>query len=221
MYMHTFGGRMIRLLIADDHALMREGLKQLFTLAGDITVAGEAENGDEVLAQLPGDKPYDLILLDMSMPGICGDDLIKLIREKDNAVPILVLTMYSTPQVARGALKAGATGYLTKDNSPTVLLGAIRKVANGGVFIDPAMVEHMALEGIAVKNKPPSHYQLSEREFRVLRLLAQGKSLNEIAAELCVSNKTVSTYKARLMHKMGFARNADLVRYAVTHGLVE
>lgn len=209
---------MTRILIADDHALMREGIKQLISLFGNIEVVCEAENGGQVMDCLR-DQSIDLALLDMSMPGISGVDLIAWIREHFPALPVLILSMHNEPQVAMRALKAGANGYLTKDNDPETLVSAIQKVANGGQYIDVMLAEQVVFKG---KPSPrTSHLQLSEREIHILRLLARGFSINRIAEELVISNKTVSTHKARLMQKMAFSNNAELVRYAIAQGLVE
>jgi DNA-binding NarL/FixJ family response regulator len=209
---------MIRLLLADDHALVREGLKQLFALTTDISVAAEATNGAQVLDALRR-QPVDLLLLDMTMPGISGPDLITRVVAQEPHPPILVLTMHNEPQIARRALGAGASGYLTKDSDPALLLSAIRKVASGGRFIDPTLAESMVFNngGAAAEN---SHEHLSDREFQILCLLAKGVGVNDIATQLSISNKTVSTHKARLMEKMRFTSNADLVRYAVSKDLV-
>ncbi len=202
---------MIRILLCDDHALVREGLKQLFSLTSDIVVAAEAANGIQVLDALRRDR-FDLVLLDMTMPGVSGPELITRILNLDFHPPILILSMHNEPQIARRALAAGAAGYLTKDNNPDVLLAAVRKVAGGGRYLDPPLAEAMVFESTA-----PSHETLSERELQVFALLARGLGVNDIAARLSISNKTVSTHKARLMEKMGFTCNADLVRYAVSH----
>ena len=210
---------MPRLFIADDHTLVREGLKQLFAFADDMTVAGEAESGSQVLDAVR-DGGFDLLLLDMTMPGISGVDLIARIRSQETKLPILVLSMHNEPQIVKRALKAGANGYLTKDSDPERLLAAIRKVANGGGYIDPAVAEQMAFDS-AGGRREVLHERLSARELEVLRLLAKGLSVNQIADSFAVSNKTVSTHKARLMEKMGIRTNAELVRYAMTNGLVE
>lgn len=216
-----WGGRkgafMIRLLIADDHTLMREGLKQLFTLQEDIELVGEAVNGAQALERLR-QGGVDLILLDMSMPGISGEDLVARVRGHYPELPILILSMHDQPQIAQRALRAGANGYLTKDGDPDTLLAAVRRVASGGRFIDPVIAESMAFE-TGINGGRPRHESLSDREFQVMRLLARGTSVNEIADMLAISSKTVSTHKARLMEKMEFASNADLVRYAILHGL--
>lgn len=209
---------MIRVLIADDHGIVREGLKQLFSLATDIAVAGEAVNGAQVLDAVRGGG-IDLLLLDMTMPGINGAELIHRIRSHHPDLPILILSMHNELQVARRALAAGATGYLTKDSDPKTLMSALRKVASGGRFIDPALAERMVFDASSGERAP--HELLSEREFSILQLLVAGKGVNDIADELAISNKTVSTHKARLMQKMNCHSNAELVRYAVAHGLVE
>lgn len=212
---------MIRLLIAEDHTLMREGMKQMLALFGDIKVAGEATNGGEVMDWVKKGG-LDLILLDMNMPGISGETLISWIcdqNERIQRIPILVLSMYKEPHIAIRALKAGALGYLTKDNEPETLVAAIRKVADGGQFIDPFLSEQVFFKE-SVPGKRLSHWQLSERELHILRELANGMGINDIAESLGISNKTVSTHKARLMEKMDFGTFADLVRYAVAYGLV-
>ena len=210
---------MIHILIADDHAIVRGGVKQLLALSSDVEVAGEATNGAQVMEQLHS-ASFDLVLLDMTMPGISGVDLIARIRMHDAKLPILVLSMRNEAQVVRGALKAGATGYLTKDNEPETLMAAIRKTAAGGRFIDPLLVEQMVFD-VDTLGASQAHERLSNREFHILSRLAGGKGDSEIADELAISNKTVSTHKARLMQKMNFRSNAELVRYGVTHGLVE
>jgi DNA-binding NarL/FixJ family response regulator len=207
----------IRLLIVDDHAMIREGLKQLIALVNDMVVASEASNGDEAMRRLEqGD--FDLLLLDMTMPGLCGEDLIAAIHAQHPKLPILILSMHNEPKIAQRALKAGATGYLTKDNDPGTLLAAIRKVAVGSRFLDPAIAEQMAFDASGIGSSG-GHELLTEREFQVMRMLAAGHCVNHIAAALLISNKTVSTHKARLMEKMGFSTNADLIRYALTHRL--
>jgi len=210
---------MIRLLIADDHAIVRAGLKQLFALMDGVVVAGEAASGAQVM-ELLRSVPVDQVLLDMSMPGIDGADLVTRIRARHPRLPILVLSMYIEPQIARRALKAGASGYLTKGSEPEMLLAAIRKIGAGGRFIDPVLAEQMALETLAPDSQQP-HEQLTDREFQILRLLACGNSVNDVAEQLIISNKTVSTHKVRLMRKMGFRSNADLVRYALVQGLAD
>ena len=208
---------MIRIIIADDHAIVRGGLKQIIATTHDIVVVGEATQSSEVLEQW-WQIPCELLLLDMSMPGISGVELIKLLHEEKPALPILVLSMHNEGQIVARALKAGAAGYVTKDSEPEILLSAIRKIAAGGKFIDPALVETMIFNAGDGDNLP--HDLLSERELQVLKLIAAGGPLGNIADQLHVSPKTVSTHKMRLMQKLGIDNNADLIRYAMKHQLV-
>ncbi|MFM0069202.1 response regulator [Paraburkholderia aspalathi] len=207
---------MIRILIADDHAIVRCGLKQITSMTQDIVVASEAAQGSEVFDRLHA-EPVDLLLLDMSMPGISGIDLIRRIRAERPTLPVLVLTMHNDAQVVSRALRAGANGYVTKDSDPEVLLAAIRKLASGGWFIDPSLVDTMVFEAHADSALP--HEVLSDREFEVLQMLAAGQSINDIAAKLVLSAKTISTHKMRLMQKLNLASNAELIRYAIRHGM--
>jgi DNA-binding NarL/FixJ family response regulator len=210
---------MIRLLVADDHAILRNGLKQLFGLETDITVAGEATNGAEVL-HLVGEQEFDLLLLDMTMEGENGTELIKHVKAIRAALPILVLSMHKVSQVALLALKAGAEGYITKDSETEILLDAIRKVASGGKYIDPALTEEIAYN-TSFREQVQPHVHLSSRELEVFRLLVDGRHINEIAQQLSLSNKTVSTYKTRIMEKMGLQSVADMVRYALQRNMAE
>lgn len=207
---------MTRILIADDHAIMRGGLKQLIEFDARLQVAAEAENGAQVLEQLRTGE-FDLLLLDMSMPGLSGEDLISRVHSRYPRLPILVLSMHNEAQIAQRALRAGASGYLTKDHNPETLLAAIHRVAGGGRYLDPRIAEQLAFASSSPTDDAAA--QLSDREFQILRLLAQGLSVNQIADQLVISNKTVSTHKTRLMEKMGFTCNADIIKYAMTHGL--
>ncbi|MEI8158469.1 MAG: response regulator transcription factor [Burkholderiales bacterium] len=208
---------MIRLLVADDHAIVRSGLKQIFAMAPDLTVIAEASNGAEVLEGLRTHEP-DILLLDMNMPGVSGPDLIVRIRSQRPTLPILVLSMHNETQLASRALRAGANGYVTKDCEPEVLLSGIRRVASGGKFIAPVMAEKMAFDANGPTDGPP-HSRLSDREMEVFRLLVAGLGVNEIAEKICISNKTVSTHKVRLMEKLSVTSLAELVMYAVEHQL--
>ena len=208
---------MIRILIADDHAIVRGGLKQIIATTSDIVVAAEAAQGSEVVDKLRS-CAVDLLLLDMTMPGISGVDLIRRVRAEQPSLPVLVLSIHDEAQVASRALRAGATGYLTKDSDPDVLLAAIRKLADGGRFIDPKLVDAMVFE--THRGDMPPHEMLSDREFQVLQMLAAGKSINEIADACALSAKTISTHKMRLMQKLGLANNAEVIRYAIRHGLI-
>lgn len=207
---------MIRVFIADDHAMVRGGLKQIIALGGDMEVVGEATDGNAVLAGLAS-TPSDLLLLDMTMPGPSGVELIQRVRAAQAALPILVLSMHNEGQFVARALKAGAAGYVTKGSEPEVLISAIRKIAGGGRFIDPSLVEAMVFEG--GEDRQP-HEALSERELQILKLIATGLPLGRIADQLHLSPKTVSTYKMRLMDKLGIDNNAELIRYATRHELM-
>ncbi|QQX86599.1 response regulator transcription factor [Cupriavidus necator] len=209
---------MIRVLMADDHAIVRSGLKQILSTTTDVIVAAEAADGGAVLEQLRAGK-FDLLLLDMSMPGISGIDLIRRVQAEWPSLAILILSMHNEAQVASRALRAGAWGYVTKDSEPEILLGAIRKLASGGKFIDPALVDAMVFYQRGTDAH--SHEVLSDREFQVLQQLAAGQTVNEIAEAFSLSAKTISTYKARLMQKLTLQNNAELVRYALKHGLTK
>lgn len=206
---------MIRILLADDHSIVRSGLKQLLATEADLTVAGEASQGSEALTRLR-QGGIDLLLMDMSMPGISGLDLIRRTHTEAPEVPVVVLSMHNESQLVSRALRAGASGYVTKDSDPAILLAAIRKVARGGRFIDPALVDAMVF---GAPEEAPPHEALSDREFEVLQLLSQGLALAAVGERLHVSAKTVSTHKTRLMQKLGIDNNAELVRYALRHGL--
>jgi DNA-binding NarL/FixJ family response regulator len=210
---------MIRVVIADDHTLVREGLKQLLTAAGGIEVVGEAPDGHEVL-KAAREKEFDVLLLDLSMPGKSGMELIKQVKAERPKLRILVLSMHQEHQYAVRAIKAGASGYLTKDSASTQLVSAISKVAGGGAFISAEVAEQLAL-GAMPQTEGPPHTALSDREYQVFRMLVSGQAVSEIADELNLSVKTVSTHKARLMEKMGIDNQAELVRYAIRHRLVD
>ena len=209
---------MIRLLIADDHAIVRSGLKQIFALMPDLEVVGEASNSAEVLELLRSPLALDLLLLDLNMEGLGAADLIGRIRSRREHLPILVLSMHNEPQVASRMLKAGANGYITKDCDADVLLAAIRKVAAGGKSIAPALAERMVFE-VASNMARPLHAFLSGREAEVLHMLIAGVGVNDIARQLGISNKTVSTHKIRLMEKLRAGSMAELMRYAIDNGL--
>lgn len=210
---------MIKALIADDHVIVRKGLKQLFGMAGDIAVAGEASNGKEVMEALEFGQ-FDLVLLDLSMPGFSGTQLIERIRAHAPKLPILVFSMHNEVQTAKRALQAGAWGFVTKGSGKEILIAAIRCVAAGGRFIDPMVAERVMFEKPRPDESAP-HERLSDRELQVMKRIAQGRAIKEIAEELCISDKTVSTHKTRLMKKMNIHKNAALVRYALDHDLVE
>ena len=208
---------MIRVVLADDHTILREGLRQLLGAATDIEVAGEAADGFEVLARVRG-LDFDVLLLDMSMPGKSGIELIKQVKAEKPRLRVLVLSMHEEAQYAVRAIKAGASGYVTKDSAGTQLVTAIRKVANGGAFITAEVAEQLALGAMPDAEQPP-HALLSDREYGVFELLVSGHTVTDIAGRLNLSGKTVSTHKARLMEKLGIDNQADLVRYAMKHGV--
>lgn len=210
---------MIKILVADDHTIVREGLKQIVGDVGDMVVADEAGNGQEALQKIrEGD--YDVILLDISMPGRSGLEVLKDIRAEKPKLPVLILSMHSEEQYAVRALRAGASGYLTKASAPDELIGAIRKVSRGRKYVTASLAEKLALELDADADKPP-HEMLSDREYQVMLMLASGKSVKEIADELCLSVKTISTYRSRILEKMNMKKNAELTLYAIQNHLVD
>lgn len=210
---------MIRILIADDHAIVRSGLKQLLSGESDFTVAGEAANGLEALKQIR-EQPLDVVLMDMSMPGRSGIELIKQVKAEKPKLAILVLSMHKEEQYAVRALKAGALGYLTKESAPGQLVAAIRKVAGGGVFISSGVAERLALE-LGGNHDAAPHTLLSDREYQIFRMIVSGATISNIAGELSLSVKTVSTHKTRLLQKMKMTSSAELIHYAIRHQLVE
>lgn len=210
---------MIRVLIADDHALVRDGLRRTLLANPGMAVAGEAVNGDEVVDRVR-DGGFDVLLLDMTMPGKSGLDLIRHIRGVAEKLPILVLSMHAEEQYAVRAIRSGASGYLSKDSAPTQLVAAITKVAAGGVYISPATAEQLAM-GLAPTGIGPPHALLSDREHEVFLALVAGATVTDIAERMNLSVKTVSTHKARILEKLQLGSLAEMVRYAVTHRLVE
>lgn len=205
---------MIRVLVADDHSIVRDGLKRILAATPDLQVTGEAAGGDEALALVRAND-YDVVMLDMSMPGLSGIDLIKRLKLEKPKLRILVLSMHGESQYAARVLKAGAAGYLSKDSAAGVLLNALRKIAAGGVHIGDAAAASLLQAG----DRPP-HESLSDREFEVMRLLVEGLGPTEIGERLHLSVKTVSTHKTRILDKLGLGSTAELVRYAMEHGLV-
>jgi DNA-binding NarL/FixJ family response regulator len=204
---------LISVLIADDHSIVRDGLKRILAATTDLQVAGEAASGDEALALVKAND-YDVVMLDMSMPGLSGLDLIKRLKLEKPKLRILVLSMHGESQYAARALKAGAAGYLGKDSAAEALLGALRRIAAGGVHIGEAAAAALLQSG----GKPP-HEALSDREFEVMRLLVEGLGPTEIGERLHLSVKTVSTHKTRILEKLNVKSTAELVRYALEHRL--
>ena len=210
---------MIRLVIADDHTIVREGLRQLLGGAGGFEIVGEARDGAETMQRVR-ELDFDVLLLDMSMPGRAGMELIRQVRAERPRVRILVLSMHQEHQYAIRAIRAGASGYLTKESASRELATALRKVATGGAYITPEVAEQLALGAMPSADALP-HTTLSDREFQVLRMLVSGKSVSDIAGALTLSVKTVSTHKARLMQKLGVSNTSEMFRYAIQHRLVD
>lgn len=210
---------MIRVLIADDHAIVRHGLRQILADTPDMEVGGEAANGFEALRKIRDEGPWDVLLLDVSMPGKNGIDTLKQIKGETPRLPVLVLSMYPEDQYGVRLLKAGAAGYLTKESAPEQLVSAIRTVSAGRKYISPGVAELLA-EQIGRDAEQPLHALLSDREFEIMRLLASGITPTDIADQLNLSVKTVSTYRTRLLEKMQLKNNAELTYYAIKNGLV-
>ena len=212
-------GNKLRVLIVDDHPVVRRGLKQVVADASDVAAVGEASRGSEVL-DLVRAQEWDVVVLDIAMPGRNGLEVLRDLKHERPNLPVLILSMYPEDQYAVRALRAGAAGYLTKDTAPDELLEAIRKVARGGTYVTPSLSEQLVLELNADITKPP-HAALSNREDEVMRLIASGKTVGQIAEQLLLSVKTISTYRARVLAKMQIKNNAQLMHYAITNGLVD
>jgi two-component system, NarL family, invasion response regulator UvrY len=210
---------MVRILVADDHAVVREGVKRIVADTSDLVVAAEASQSQEVLSKVAA-RTCDVVLLDISMPGRSGLEILQQLKRAHPALPVLVFSVHPENQYALRAFKAGASGYLTKDSIPEELVTAIRKVVRGGRYVSPSLAEHLVLEVATGSDKPP-HASLSDREYQVLCLLASGKTATEIAKELSLSVKTVSTHRSRILAKMHMKTNAELMHYAIRHRLVE
>jgi len=210
---------MIRVLLADDHPLFREGVKQILAETSDIVVADEASDGREVLVKL-GQAQYDVILLDIAMPGNSGVEVLKHIKSIMPDQAVLILSMYPEKQYALRILRSGASGYLTKESTPDRLVTAIRKVVAGGKYISPELGEELALR-VGTEFKVPRHEKLSDREHQVLVMITSGKTTGEIADELSLSAKTISTYRARLLEKMNMKTEAELTHYAIQYELLK
>jgi two-component system, NarL family, invasion response regulator UvrY len=209
----------VRLLIADDHAVVRQGIRQILTDAPEVQVVAEAATGMEAL-ELMRDADIDLVILDLSMPGLSGLDIVRQMKQDRPLVRILVLSVHPEEQYAVRVMKAGASGYLTKDSAPEELISAVRHIAAGHKYVTATLAERLALELDNASDKLP-HQSLSDREYEVMLLVAEGLKVQEIADRLSLSVKTVSTYRTRLLQKMRMRNNADVVRYAVREGLVE
>ncbi len=209
----------IHVLIADDHAIVRQGLKQILSETEDLLVTGEADDGVEAL-NLARQQPWDVFLLDVSMPNRNGIDTLKQLKKEFPRLPVLILSMHPEEQYAVRALKAGASGYLTKQSAPELLVTAIRQVASGKKYLSPAVAQQLA-EAISDSSDKSPHERITDREYQVLVMIAAGKTLTQIAEGLNLGVATVSTYRARLLEKMGLKSTAELIRYGLEHGLAE
>jgi DNA-binding NarL/FixJ family response regulator len=209
----------VRILIADDHPIFRAGLKETLLKDSDVNLVGEADNGHKVL-ELARRQRWDAVVLDISMPGKGGLEVLQELRRERPKLPVLILSAHPEDQLALRFLKAGAAGYLTKDKAPAVLLNALRKVVQGGKYISESLAEKVVFQ-LAAETTAPLHETLSNREYQVMRRIAAGKAIKEIAKELFLSVRTVSTYRTRVLEKMDMKSNADLIRYAVQNKLVD
>ncbi len=209
---------MVRVLVADDHAIVRTGLGQIISETADMEVAAEAANGSEVLS-LVDNEPFDAVVLDINMPGMDGLDTLKQLQAIRPDLPVLVLSMHAEDEYAVRVLKAGASGYMNKESAPDELVAAIRKISSGGKYMSSEVAECL-LTHINSGVEGPLHAALSDREFQVLCLISSGKTVSEIADQLALSVKTISTYRARILDKMSMKNNAELTHYAIKNQLV-
>jgi DNA-binding NarL/FixJ family response regulator len=210
---------MIKVLIADDHAILRRGLREILVRELEVVTCGEAEDAQQVLAEVQNET-WDLVILDISMPGRSGLDLLSDLQRTHPKLPVLVLSMHAENQYGKRVLKAGASGYMNKESAPDELIKAIQMVLAGGRYVSPALAERLAL-ALQPDAGRPVHEMLSSREFEILRMIASGKTVTQIACELHLSATTVSTYRARILGKMNMATTAELIRYALESHLVE
>jgi two-component system, NarL family, invasion response regulator UvrY len=209
----------IRVLIADDHAILRRGLKEILVHELTDVICGEAENALQVLTQFRS-RAWDLVILDVSMPGRSGLDVLRDLKREQPEVPVLVLSVHPEDQYGKRVFKAGASGYMNKESAPEELLKAIRIVLAGGRYVSPSLAERLVFE-LSGEVGQSLHERLSDREIEVLRMIASGKAMSQIADELHLSATTVSTYRARILEKMGLTNNAELVRYALDNRLID
>jgi two-component system, NarL family, invasion response regulator UvrY len=209
---------MIKVLIVDDHAVVREGLKRILELRGDIAVTGEAGTSDETLSKIRAES-FDIVVLDLALGRDHGIEVLKHIKSERPKLPVLVLSMQPEEHYAARLLKAGAAGYLSKESAPSELVNAVVKVSSGGRYVSPAIAERLAFEiGSPTTDKP--HERLSDREFQIFQMIVVGKGLTQIADELGVSVKTISTHRTRILAKLAMKNNAELVHYALKQGLI-
>jgi len=210
---------MMKILIADDHAVVREGLKQILSESSEMVVTAEASTGPEVLEEI-GKDDFDLVVLDIAMPGRGGLDILKEIKNKKPRLPVLILSMYPEEQYAVRVLKAGASGYMTKESAPHELVKAIQQISKGKKYVSPSLAEKLALD-LEITTGRPLHESLSDREYQVMCMIASGKTLKEIAEQLSLSIKTISTYRSRILEKMNMKSNAELTHHAIKNRLVD
>jgi len=210
---------MIKVLVVDDHPIVRQGLKQILSEEPDMAVLGEAQNSQEVL-ELVHNQDWDIVVLDITMPGRGGLDVLKELRHERPKLPVLMLSVHPEDQYAVRTLKAGAAGYMTKESAPEELVQAIRKILHGGKYVSSTLAEKLAFHLEAETEKPP-HDSLSDREYQVMLMIASGKRTGAIAEEMSLSVKTVSTYRARILEKMGMNGNADLTYYVFKNRLLD
>ncbi|HJV88526.1 MAG TPA: response regulator transcription factor [Noviherbaspirillum sp.] len=210
----------IRILIADDHAIVREGLRQILADTGDMVVAGDAENGHDAI-KLARNGDSDVLLLDISMPDKSGIEVLKQVKKDAPKLAVLMLSMHREDQYAIRSLKAGASGYLNKQSAPAELVDAIRQVAAGRKYISQALAQELANQVGDENREVPPHETLSDREYQTLIMIASGKTVSDIAADLTLSVKTISMYRSRLLQKMKMRHNAELTHYAIKNHLVE
>jgi DNA-binding NarL/FixJ family response regulator len=210
---------MIKILIADDHAIVREGLKQIVAEESDMRVTGEAANANELFELLDKDS-WEIVVLDINMPGKSGLEALKEMKTRNIKVPVLILSMFSEDQYGLRAIKAGAAGYLKKVSVPTDLVSAIRKIVGGGKYISPTLAEKLA-DSVDVNNKKALHQNLSDREYQIMCFISLGRSAEEIAEELAISIHTVYSYRNRILEKMHLKSNVELTQYAILNNLIE
>jgi two-component system invasion response regulator UvrY len=209
---------MTRILLVDDHPVVRQGIKQVLSGAFHPALVGEAASAEEGLSEARSTE-WDVMVLDLSLPGASGMDLLKDLRRERPTLPVLILSMHPPEQFARRAMNAGASGYLTKDSAPTELVKAVGEVIAGGRYLNPAVIEELLMQQPELSQRP--HEVLSDREYQVLRMIASGLTVSQISARLTLSVKTISTYRARVLEKMGMKTTAELMHYGIQHGLVD
>ncbi len=208
---------MIRVFIVDDHPIFREGLKKVISAARDMEVAGEAADGPEALQKIAMNT-YDVIILDLGLPGMAGFDVLRILKAKRPSLPVIIMSIHSEEEYAMMVLKEKASGYLTKESVPVDLIKAIRKAISGGTYVSDSLGERFAGKLLGREDSKP-HESLSNREYQIFSLIVRGKTIKEIAREMSLARPTVSTYRTRILGKMKMKTNAELVRYAVTHNL--